>query len=235
MATPQVDQADLSHNLLGQRLGRKGRVTRERILAATERLLADPTRTLSLSAVAREASLAMTTLYLYFGDFTELLLAVFEPITASAEQSYIARLRERWPDDDLAAQCSAFVRDFHAFWERHSRALHMRNSYGADEARMVQLRVNATSPLIDLLMAQMDSPTARGTLQAAMATGLITGLERIVSVATNTRLIGLIAEIPKRSVPILLLGQARLLELGIRDCRALSAEPASGATVSSDD
>jgi AcrR family transcriptional regulator len=70
----------LSHNLVGQRLGKKGRDTRERILAATDRLLAGPPDTaISLSAVAREASLAMTTLYIYFNDLTELLLAVLDP------------------------------------------------------------------------------------------------------------------------------------------------------------
>ena len=71
-----VEQDSLSHNLLGQRLGRKGRDTRERILAATQRLLDGPIDApISLSAVAREASLGMTTLYLYFSDLTELLLA----------------------------------------------------------------------------------------------------------------------------------------------------------------
>ena len=57
-----TEQAALSHNLLGQRLGRKGRDTRERILAATARLLLGPAdNVISLSAVAREASLGMTT------------------------------------------------------------------------------------------------------------------------------------------------------------------------------
>ena len=41
-AVSSVDEGPLSHNLQGQRLGRKGRGTRERILAATERLLAGP-------------------------------------------------------------------------------------------------------------------------------------------------------------------------------------------------
>ena len=222
LAASKADPGDLSHNLQGQRLGRKGRVTRERIVAATERLLADPAAQLSLSSVAREASLAMTTLYLYFGDFTELLLAIFEPIMASAEASYVRQLREHWPDAELATHCSAFVEAFHAFWERHARALAMRNSYGAGDARMMQLRIDAASPLIDLLLAQMDALPVRGTLQAGMATGLITGLERLVSVATNSKLTGMLAEIPKHTIPVLLQGQARLLELGIRDCRNLA-------------
>ena len=105
-----VDKEPLSHNLLGQRLGRKGRDTRERILAATERLLAGPPDTaISLSGVAREASLAMTTLYLYFGDLTELLVAVLEPIMASAEDAFVAHLRRRWPDEQLGEHCLRFL------------------------------------------------------------------------------------------------------------------------------
>ena len=47
----------VSHNLNGQRLGRKGRDTRARILAATNELLANSVDVpISLSAVAREAS-----------------------------------------------------------------------------------------------------------------------------------------------------------------------------------
>lgn len=62
----------LSHNQLGQRIGRKGRDTRGRIIAAAERLLADRAGPpITLSAVAREASLGMTSLYSYFKDLSE--------------------------------------------------------------------------------------------------------------------------------------------------------------------
>src|SRR4051812_7547086 len=75
-----------SHNLNGQRLGRKGRLTRDRILVAANELLATPTDVpFSLSAVARQASLGMTSLYLYFTDLTELLLAILEPLMDEAE------------------------------------------------------------------------------------------------------------------------------------------------------
>src|SRR5579862_4458368 len=63
-------------NQVGQKLGRRGRLTRERILAATRELLdADPPQPLTLSAVARAAGLGMTSLYVYFKDLGELVLA----------------------------------------------------------------------------------------------------------------------------------------------------------------
>ena len=67
----------LSHNLNGQRLGRKGRDTRDRIIAAATELLAEPgNAAFTLSAVARKAGLGMTSLYVYFKDLGELVLAL---------------------------------------------------------------------------------------------------------------------------------------------------------------
>lgn len=222
LAVPASEASEVSHNLLGQRLGRKGRGTRERIMAATERLLAESQDTpISLSAVAREASLAMTTLYLYFTDFTELLLAVLDPIMASAEESYLAEMRERWPDEALGDCCRRFVDDVHAFWQRHARALHMRNSYSAGDPRMIKHRVASARPLINQVIFQMDGDPAgsSGTYLSGMATALVTGIERVVTVTTDTEFFEIQGQ-PKPNVPNLLRGQARLLELGIRDQRS---------------
>ena len=51
---------NLSHNLNGQRLGRKGRDTRERIIAAAQEILTEPIEDglITLSEVARRASIA---------------------------------------------------------------------------------------------------------------------------------------------------------------------------------
>ncbi len=230
-AAPRQAKADaqkrphpsLSHNLLGQRLGRKGRITRERILAATERLLADPQgEPLSLSAVAREASLAMTSLYLYFADLTELILAVLEPIMASAEQSYIAQLRQRWPDETLGENCHSFVIAFHAFWQRHARILHLRNNAGIGNPRIFRQRVHSAIPVVELVAFQMDGdPTATGTAKVGMASALVTGIERVITVTTDAEIADLFCN-ARPDVPNLLRGQARLMELAILDGRGLT-------------
>jgi AcrR family transcriptional regulator len=221
-AASKSDKPRLSHNLDGQRLGNKGRGTRERILAATERLLAEPVDTgITLSAVAREASLGMTTLYLYFSDLTELLLAVLDPIMASAESSYIAHLRERWPDADLEDHCLEFVKSYHAFWERHTRILHLRNSFAdANDARMRQYRIQVSQPLMHLLVQQMDgAPAAPRSSAASMATVLLTGIERLITVTTDVHFSGLSIEDPAAHIQSLLKAEARILALGIRDGR----------------
>lgn len=223
MATvSSVNDGPLSHNLQGQRLGRKGRGTRERILAATERLLAGPPDTpISLSAVAREASLGMTTLYLYFSDLTELLLAALDPIMRSAEERYVGHARDRWPDDDLAEHCRRFVEAYHGFWEQHSRILHLRNSYADNQdPRMLEHRIETTRPLIGLLVQQMDGdPKAMLSPTFGMATSLLTAIERLVTVTTDANFPTHMIEDPKLHIQTLLGGAARLLELGIKDRR----------------
>lgn len=225
--TARAPKPESSHNLVGQRLGKKGRDTRERILAATERLLAqDGDSPISLSAVAREASLGMTTLYLYFTDLTELLLAVLDPIMDSAEQSYVAHLREWWPDDDLPRHCTAFVESYHAFWERHTRILHLRNSFAdSNDPRMREERIEASLPVMRLLVGQMHrDPSVSRPAVASMATVLLTGLERLITVTTDVGFSKLRSDDPAAHIRNLLRAEARLLEIGIRDCRAESRD-----------
>jgi AcrR family transcriptional regulator len=219
-ATSALDKESVSHNLLGQRLGRKGRDTRERILAATEKLLAEPPGTpISLSAVAREASLGMTTLYLYFGDLIELLLAVLEGIMATAEDSYIGHLRERWPDETLGEQCLRFVDAYHAFWVRHSRILHLRNAYSDDE-RMREQRMARSAPMVALLAHQMDADPADTNSPAfCMGSVLLTGVERLITVTTDETFVSLVPD-PAPRVREFMRAEARLLELAITDARA---------------
>src|SRR3546814_7831821 len=106
------------------------------MLAAAIELIDSPEEAVTLSAVARRASLGMTSLYNYFTDLTELLLAVLEPVMATAEKSYLALLRDRWPDDELFDCCYRFVRAYHDFWLLHSRLLHMRNALDRKSTRL---------------------------------------------------------------------------------------------------
>jgi AcrR family transcriptional regulator len=215
-------QGSVSHNLAGQKLGRKGRGTRDRILAAAAELLAaDDDVPISLSAVARRASLGMTSLYNYFTDLTELLLAVLEPVMASAEAAFIGMLRERWPDDELGERCKSFMLAYYNFWSQHSRLLHLRNSMAdARDRRMMVHRVTATRPIISLVVQQMNGKVDDATSPVMpIATVLMTGIERTVTVATDVNLTGLFGEDARRPEGYYLLPAARMMELMIRDAR----------------
>jgi AcrR family transcriptional regulator len=215
--------APLSHNLNGQRLGRKGRDTRDRIIAVAQEILEDPGGSpITLSEVARRAAIRMGTLYLYFADLTELMIALLEPVIATTEDEYVRLIRMRWSDTELGQRTFDFVTAYHGFWVKHSRLLHLRNSMSdRQDERMMLQRVRATQPLMGLLVEQMDGDlTKPGTPVFSMATALMTGLERVVTVTTDTNLQDLLHTRFSATHAHLLTAEARLLELGIRDTRA---------------
>jgi AcrR family transcriptional regulator len=211
-----------SYNLNGQRLGRKGRDTRDRILAATQEILSEPSdgSLLTLSEVARRASLRMGTLYIYFADLTELVLAVLEPVMATAEDDYVHLVREYWPDEELAERALAFVTAYHGFWLKHGRVLHLRNNMGdRGDERMMQHRVRMALPVMRLIINQMDpGSAAQGNIVSSTATALMTGLDRVATVLTEGKL-PLVVDEPANPLILLLQAQARLFELAIRDQR----------------
>ncbi len=214
----------VSHNLNGQRLGRKGRDTRERIIATALEILSEPSENLiTLSEVARRAKLRMGTLYLYFADLTELVLAALEPVMSTAEEEFIGLLRTRWADEELGNRATEFVTAYLGFWIKHSRLLHLRNSMSDrfDERLMIH-RVRSAQPIMRLFVAQMDGdPEVRGTPRASMATVLMTGLERVATATTDTILVHVVQG-PENPRTLLINAQARLIELGIRDYRRLA-------------
>lgn len=212
--------AAVSHNLNGQKLGRKGRVTRERIVAAALELFSENDEPVTLASVARRAGLGLTALYNYFTDLTELLLAVLEPVMATAESEYLAVLRDRWPEGQLYENCYAFVHSYHAFWARNSQLLHMRNTL-ADryDERMMTHRVGSTRPIIELLVRQMDENVLPGNRNTSMASMLMTGIERSITLVTDRELRQLVRMPPELNEERYLQAGARLLELAIEDAR----------------
>jgi len=223
--TPQAASdaaSSVVRNLSGQKMGRKGHITRERILAAAVDLLeSEDEEPITLSAVARGASLGMTSLYNYFSDLTELLLAVLDPVMDTAEEAYMARLRDYWPDGELAERCLDSVTSYHRFWAQHSRLLHLRNSMADQrDERMILHRIESTRPVIALVVGQMTGVPGEGrSPAAAMATMVMTGIERSITVATDQHMPKLFGEAFLGHSERFLSPGARLMELAIRDMR----------------
>lgn len=218
----------ISYNLLGQRLGRKGRDTRQRILDGLERRLArDDGAPVSLSAVAREASVAMTTLYLYFADLGELILAALQPVVEDARSLRVMLLR-RWPDDQLPERCRSYLRAHQDFWERHARILHLRNGFAdAGDRRFLRSRIELARPQIRGLIRQMDGdPAAVESVCFHIAIVVMTGIERVATIVTSPHYAITLEEAAidlKDAPPAQLEAAARTLELAIRDRRAVAA------------
>ena len=224
---PALVREMVSHNLNGQRLGRKGRETRDRIIAVATELLAEPSDDglITLSELARRAELRMGTLYLYFADLTELMFAVLEPVMATAEADYVHVLRKHWADEALSERTLAFVTAYFAFWRKHSRVLHLRNTMAdRGDDRMMQHRIRSALPVMRLIASQMGSqPTVSGNRMSSMSTALMTGLERVATVLTDSRVPVIVNE-PSNPLDLVLQAEARLFELGIRDLRQQSSD-----------
>ncbi|MBU6266791.1 MAG: TetR/AcrR family transcriptional regulator [Sphingomonadales bacterium] len=171
----------------GRKLGRKGLETRERILQAMLALVGEADGPpVTLTSVARAAEVRLPNLYLYFPDFGALVLAALDAVMATAEFGYLDRLRRRWPDDGIEAACHAFLTDHLRFWQRNARLLHMRNALAdANDLRVLEWRTRATRPLIELLVTQMDVLPGQLGGASAVATVLMTGIERLATVITN--------------------------------------------------
>lgn len=224
---PAAVREGISHNLNGQRLGRKGRDTRDRIVAVTAELLSEPLEDglITLSEVARRADIRMGTLYLYFADLTELVFAVLEPVMATAEAEYVHLLREFWADEVLGERSLAFVTAYHGFWRKHSRVLHLRNNMAdRGDDRLMQHRIRSALPVMRLIASQMGTqPTTYGNRMSSMATALMTGLERVATVLTDDKTPFVVNE-PGNPLDLVLKAEARLFELGIRDQREQSQD-----------
>ncbi len=214
---------DVSHNLNGQRLGRKGRDTRDRIIAVAREIVdGDDDTLITLSEVARRAHLRMASLYVYFADLSELVQAMLEPVMAEAEASYLEMLRSSWPDGELKQHCASFVQGFYEFWQRNSSILHLRNTMAdRKDSLMTNHRINAARPVISLLVQQMGhDPDARGSSAIGMATVLYMGFERAVNIVTDRHFGDAMAGRFAPDVDHYLRAEIRLLELAIADLRS---------------
>ncbi len=185
----EQSESKKAYNLVGQRIGRKGKETRERILSAALRIIeSSDDAPITLSGVAREVSVGMTTLYLYFPDLGDLILAVLKRVMDSEDAAYMGLVKKRWPDESLRECCSEFLKAHLRFWRDHARILHMRNSYAdAGDARFLGYRNQAAVPLVEQLILQMDGQlhAQKNPISDYVAPLILTWFERVATVVTN--------------------------------------------------
>jgi hypothetical protein len=132
--------------------------------------------------------------------------------------------QERWPDDELYDCCLRFVSAYLAFWKKHSFILHLRNSIADQlDRRMMLHRLDAAQSMIDLLAKQMDCGISNIETPAhSMATVMLTGLERLVTIQTDTVFLQSLLDgkiVPEQVEYRRIDAEAKLLELGIRELR----------------
>jgi len=134
-------------------LGRKGRETRARLLAAARKLL-ETTSPLHLTAaaIAKEASAAPATLYVYFADVQDVLYALaLETHEAFAQ---LSESHAEWFTDAsrFESDAQALIAAYNAIYTAHASVLQYR-SLEADRGnpRFVALQMTDAVPTIELL------------------------------------------------------------------------------------
>lgn len=175
-------------NLQGQALGRKGQLTRMRLIATLEGLLKHrPLRDLRVMDICREAKTAPGTFYLYFRDVEDLAL---EAIRKGQElpRELHDLLNEDWPTEQSFDYARRFIGGYVTYWEERYHLLHMRN-LAADEGSqaMVDLRHSCVVPLMEQIagkihQARATQPAEDGLNPLAAATVIMGSLERLAAV-----------------------------------------------------
>jgi len=178
-----------SHNQMGQRLGRKGLQTRERIISAMLSMLQNTVnQPVNLTTIANAAEVRLTNLYRYFPDLGTLLLAALDRIMATADAAFLNKLRNRWGDDSLDTDCIAFLQAHFRFWAHNARLLHLRNTLADNhDERVIEHRNVTIMPAIFLLARQLSAKSNSPVCPDNHLTAIVlhTGIERLATVLTN--------------------------------------------------
>ncbi|HUD93994.1 TetR/AcrR family transcriptional regulator [Sphingobium sp.] len=178
-------------NKQGQALGRKGEESRRKLMDAVLSLLAtEPVHKLSASRIARAASMASQSFYLYFKDIDEILCVLAEEAAADVDE-LVALLRSA-SQSTAPETLSRNLIDAHAaYWDRHRSILSARN-YIADSGNrtFLRLRQEATMPVVYAMAdriqaAQPDRLTRAASVSRAVVIYL--AMERLAARSNATQ------------------------------------------------
>jgi len=104
--------------------GRRGRETRERLLAETATLLEKTSyRDLRVAEIARAAGTSPATFYQYFGEVEEAVLELAQQMAANAKDLTTLIHDSSWRGKEATATVDSLVDGFFDLWERHRAIL----------------------------------------------------------------------------------------------------------------
>lgn len=161
-----------ARNLLGQKMGRKGRETRQKIMdAALELLKTSSYKDLSVSEIASEADLSNATFYVYFKDVEEVLYACVQAAALDLGELHEI-LDADWEPGRVQDYVKRFVEVYNELWEKYRIELRVRN-LEADQGnlRFLNLRIETTKDILQKLGKKISymNPDLQNPHQIAMA------------------------------------------------------------------
>lgn len=141
-----------ARNLLGQKMGRKGRETRQKIMDAALALLKTSSyKDLSVSEIASQADLSNASFYVYFKDVEEVLYACV--LAAALDLGDLHEIVDaEWNDENVRENVRRFVELYNELWEKYRVELRVRN-LEADQGnlRFLNLRIETTREILQKL------------------------------------------------------------------------------------
>ncbi len=172
-------------NKQGQKLGAKGRRTRQSLMTAARELLRTCSPIdLSAVSIAKSANIAPASFYMYFDGVRDLLYEMSD-VAGQEYETLIAILDERWDFSALETEHALrFVRAFDEIWERHREVLLFRNlEADRGDPQFEDLRVKTLRPIVQHLgqkirEASRDGQTISVGDARAEAAVLMSAMER---------------------------------------------------------
>lgn len=168
----------------GRTPGRRGRETRERLLATLGELLESTGyRELKVVDVARAAGTSPATFYQYFADVEQAVLVLGEGIMADAS-ALAGHVGDDWVDDRRVA--ARVVDEFMEFWEAHRSVLRVIDLATEEgDLRFQALRTRAlnaiTEALAEVIRAHQRAGTVPEVLDPMATAGVLVAMLAHVS------------------------------------------------------
>lgn len=194
----------------GRVLGSRAEGTRNRLLEATSKLLAEQgVLELKIVDITREVGSSPATFYQYFIDVDAALLALAEMATAD-EQPLVSHLASGWDDADGLARAGQFVDAYTKFWDDHNAVLRVRNLKAEEgDVAFREARSKANLLLIQSMMKMVEQAQAADRLPVLMhpfvtATAMIAIIERLLPYRNEIARRGAPAEALRDTVAVLL-------------------------------
>lgn len=189
--TAQKPTAAVNQN--GQRLGAKGRRTRQRLIDVTIDLLETRgLRDLTVAEVARTAETSAATFYVYFEGVPEVVLAALEH--ADLNQPELMDLLDKdWCDDRGLGLAREFVQLYCDIWGSFRTVFRVRNLAAEEgDARFLEARYRSAAPILAALSKRVEAAQRLGKVTGSLhplstAGAIMTLLERLAAVGPTTR------------------------------------------------
>ncbi len=180
----------------GRALGKRGALTRRRLLDATARLLGDSgIRDLRVVDIARDVGTSPATFYQYFRDVAEAVLALADEV--GEDLAPLGELLERdWDGVDGLATARELVDAFIDYWDGHRAVLRTRNLAAQEgDQRFRTVRNESLRPLREglankVMAARHDGRVAVDIAPMAAAAALSSMMERMAAFHTDLEPLG---------------------------------------------